>query len=79
LLLAGNDVAHCTALRLDLVHASGLDFGGLLSRLLHFQKHSPPILEAEQVGHASQLVRPAVNLHDPPAALFSYPNYRSDD
>jgi hypothetical protein len=59
-----------TALRLDLVHAAGLNRGGFLAGLLHLQKHRPPILEAEQVRDASQLVRAAMNLHDPPAALL---------
>jgi hypothetical protein len=63
-------VADRTALRLDLVHATGLNRGGLLAGLLHFQKHRPPVLEAEQVWYASQLVRAAMNLHDPPAALL---------
>jgi hypothetical protein len=58
------------ALRLDLVHAAGLNLGGFLAGLLHFQKHRLPILEAEQVGYAGQLIRATVDLHDPPALLF---------
>jgi len=63
-------VADRAALRLDLVHAASLYLGRLLARLLDLQKHGPPVPQAEEVGDASQLVRPAVNLHHPPAALF---------
>jgi hypothetical protein len=69
-LLACDDVTDRTALRLDLVHAAGLDRGGFLAGPLDFQKHGLPALEAEQVGDSRQLVRAAVNLHDPPALLF---------
>jgi hypothetical protein len=66
-------------LRFDLVHASSLQRRGPLARLLDFEKHRPAPPQAEQVRHASQLMRPAVDLHDPPAGLFGSPNYRSDD
>jgi hypothetical protein len=66
-------------LGLDLVHATSLDFGRPLAWLLHFQKHRPPFLEAEQIWDASQLIRAAVDLHDPPAARFGHPNNGGDD
>jgi hypothetical protein len=72
-------VAGRAALRLDLIHAAGLNLGGLLAGLLHFQKHRPPALQAKQVWDAGQLVRAAVDLHDPPALLFGYSNNRSND
>jgi hypothetical protein len=79
LLLAGDNVTEGTALCFDLVHAAALNLGRLLAGLFHFQKYGAALLEAQQVGYASQLIRPAVNLHDPPAALFCYPNNRGDD
>jgi hypothetical protein len=72
-------VAGRAALRLDLIHAAGLNLGGLLAGLLHFQKHRPTSLQAKQVRDAGQLVRAAVDLHDPPATGFGYPNNRGDD
>jgi hypothetical protein len=57
-------------LRLDLVHAPPLNLGRLFPRLLDLQEHGTPVLEAEQVGDARQLVRASVDLHDPPALLL---------
>jgi len=63
-------VAGRAALRLDLIHAAGLNLGGFFAGLLHFQKHRPPALQAKQIGDAGQLIRAAMNLHHPVAALF---------
>jgi hypothetical protein len=57
-------------LRLDLVHAFGLQRRSLFARLLHFQEHSAAMLEAEKVGNSRELERPAVDFHRPPATLF---------
>jgi hypothetical protein len=59
-----------TTLCLDLVHAAALNRGRVLPWLLDFKEECPALLDAQEVGHASKLVRAAVNLHDPPAALF---------
>jgi hypothetical protein len=59
-----------TTLCLDLVHAAALNRGRVLPRLLDFEEQSPALLDAQEVGHASKLVRAAVDLHDPPATLF---------
>lgn len=59
-----------TPLGLDLVHATPLDRGRVLPRLLDFEEHCPALLDAQEVGHAGQLIRAAVDLHGPPAALF---------
>jgi len=67
-------MASNAALRLDLVHAAGLNLSGFFAGLLHFQKHRPTSLQAKQVRDAGQLVRAAVDLHDPPALLFGYSN-----
>jgi hypothetical protein len=63
-------VTHGSSLCLNLVHPLALNLGGLFPRLLHLKEHRTPVLQAQQVWHARQLVRPAVNLHDPPALLF---------
>lgn len=59
-----------TTLSFDFIHAAALNRGRVLSRLLDFKEQSPALLDAQEVGHASKLIRAAVNLHDPPAALF---------
>ena len=68
-----------SALRLDLVHAASLERRRLLARLLDFEEHCPAVTQAQQVRHASKLMRPAVDRHDPPAGFFGCPNYRCDD
>jgi hypothetical protein len=68
-----------TTLRFNFVHATALNLGRLLPRLLHLEEHGNALPNAEQVGHARKLVGTAVDLHDPPAILFSYPNNRGDD
>ncbi len=78
LLLGGDNVACRAALGSDFFHAAVLDFGRLFSRLLDLQEDGTTGLEAQQVRNASQLVRPAVDLHDPPAGCFGYPNNRGD-
>jgi hypothetical protein len=72
-------VARHAALRFNLVHAASLERRRLLAGLLDFEKHCPALLQAQQVRNASKLMRPAVNLHDPPSGFFGCPNYRRDD
>jgi len=72
-------VAGRAALRLDLVHSTSLDRRGLLARLLDLKEYGTPLLYAEQVWNASQLVRATVDLHDPPSLLLGYTNNRGDN
>lgn len=55
------------ALGLQFVHPVALNRRRLLARLLHFQPHGVPALQAEQVGEPGQLVRASVNLDGLPA------------
>jgi len=63
-------VTHGSSLCLNLIHSTPLNLGGFLPWLLDLKEHCTPVLKAEQVGNSGQLVRPAVDLHDPPALLL---------
>jgi len=63
-------VTHGSSLCLDLVHAPPLNLGGFLPWLLDLKEHRSPLLQTEQVGYASELIRPAVDFHNPPAVGF---------
>jgi hypothetical protein len=52
---------------LDLVHPLNLNRGRLLAGPLDLQEYSPTPIYTKQVWHSCQLVRPPVDLHDPPA------------
>jgi hypothetical protein len=72
-------VTERSALRLYFVHAVRLNRGGFFAGLLDLQEHSTATSNAEQVRDSSELIRPAVNLHHPPAELFGFPNNRGND
>jgi hypothetical protein len=55
---------------LDLSHPQFLELRRLLAGLLHLEEDGAAAVEAEQVGDTRELVRPAVELHAPPAELF---------
>lgn len=63
----------------EFVHSRALDRSRLFPRLLDFEPDGVAALQAEQVGEASELVRPSMNLDGLPAHRFGYPNNRGDD
>ena len=65
--------------RLQFIHSAALDLSRLLAGLLDLKPNGVAALQAEQVGEASELVRPAMNLDGLPSQRFGYPNNRRDD
>ncbi len=72
-------MARRAALGFEFVHAAALNLGRVFPRLLHLQPDRVAVAQAEEVGQARKLVRPAMNLDGLPSQGFGYPNYRGDD
>jgi len=65
--------------RLQFIHPTTLNLGWLLAGLLDLKPNGVAALQAEQVGEARELVRPAMDLDGLPSQRFGYPNNRRDD
>jgi hypothetical protein len=66
-LLRSHDGTLRAALFADLLHPGLLDLSRLLSGLLYLKENGATTLQAQNVWHSRQLIRPSVNLHRPPS------------